>query len=150
MTVTVSVPTTPKPSDVYTTPGFHSSGGRWWSTTCEPYSQTIRCRTEIWSTHVTYDKGQFRSETGWHFNNLTYLPKMTRAQWASNPLGTTGTWTSDGRRWKTECDTPQTGRKGCRSWIWSPQVVKSTQSTTGAWMHSLHDTWVFNNIVKFR
>ncbi|GAB3816876.1 hypothetical protein GCM10028820_16870 [Tessaracoccus terricola] len=123
---TVTVTADPPQGDVYSIPGFHSVNGRWWHTTCEPYSQTIRCRTEIWAST--------NGVQGWVFNNLTYLPFMTRAQWASNPLGVTGEWTAaDGRRWRTECDTAATGRNGCRSYTWA----------TGS-------GWVFNNLVRFR
>ncbi|GAB3816866.1 hypothetical protein GCM10028820_16850 [Tessaracoccus terricola] len=122
-TVTVTAPS--DPADVYSSPGFHNVNGRWWHTQCEPYSQTIRCRTEIWTSAA--------GRSGWAFNNLTYLPHLTRAQWGSNPLANPGEFTSDSRRWRTECDTPATGRNGCRSFIWG--------EGTG---------WVFNNIVRFK
>ena len=53
-TTSPSAPPTPGGStgDVYDTPGFHRVGGRTWQTTCEPYSQTLRCRTDIWATTV--------------------------------------------------------------------------------------------------
>ena len=104
--------------DVYTTPGEHVSGGREWRTSCEPYSRTARCTTQI------------RSGGKWVFNNLTYLPSP-RAIWAGNPLATPGNHTVAGRRWYTECDTPKTGRNGCRAYIWDGRQ------------------FVFNNIVHF-
>lgn len=113
------------PGDVYSRPGFHNVNGRWWYTHCEPYSQTIRCRTDIWATN--------HGQSAWTFNNLTYLPRMTRAQWGNNPLANPGEFTSDSRRWRTECETPATGRNGCRSFVWSD-----------------HAGWVFNNIVRFK
>ncbi|GAB3812183.1 hypothetical protein GCM10028820_04680 [Tessaracoccus terricola] len=145
-------PVTPpaKPGDLYSTPGFHNVNGRWWYTECEPYSQTIRCTTEIWATSVKVEGGRFVQTNGWVFNNLTYLPHMTRAQWANNPLGVAGEWTAaDGRRWKTECDTAQTGRDGCRSWAWS-SIVASTQGADGVWSHRVTEDWVFNNITRFK
>ncbi len=150
---TATVTTTATPTwggDVYTTPGFHTSNGRRWFTQCEPYSQTFRCRTNIWSTLVQYKDGKFVGETDWHFNNLTYLPDMTRSEWASNPLGFAGSWRADdGRRWRTECDTAETGRNGCRSFSWSTHVT-SSKNAGGRWSHSLTNGWVFNNIVRFQ
>ncbi|MEO7587676.1 MAG: family 20 glycosylhydrolase [Arachnia sp.] len=140
---------TPTPGDVYTQPGFHLVGGRQWYTTCEAYSRTTRCRTDIWSTSVEFTRGKFVKDTGWHFNNLTYLPKMTRAQWSGNPLGHTGSFVSEGRQWRTECDTAATGRGGCRSYIWSRNVI-STQQPNGVWTYALEQDWVFNNMVLFR
>ena len=123
--------------------------GRNWYTSCEPYSQTTRCRTEIWSTQVGYVAGKFVSRTGWHFNNLTYLPNMTRAQWGSNPLANPGEFTSGNRQWRTECDTAATGRNGCRSFIWSPGTVEARTGTDGRIRYVQVDKWVFNNIVRF-
>ncbi|TRY18383.1 family 43 glycosylhydrolase [Tessaracoccus rhinocerotis] len=135
--------------DVYSTPGFHRVNGRTWHTTCEPYSQTQRCRTDIWATAVRMVDGEFVGNTGWQFNNLTYLPLLPRASWAQNPLGYSGEWTSsEGRRWRTECDTANTGRGGCRSYIWTDLVV-SRQGTDGAWTHRAGRDWVFNNQVRF-
>ncbi|AQP43624.1 LamG-like jellyroll fold domain-containing protein [Tessaracoccus flavus] len=151
-TPTPSPTPTPEPPlhvDVYSTPGFHNVNGRMWYTECEPYSQTTRCRTEIWSTTVHRVDGRFVQVTGWHFNNLTYLPRMTREQWSANPLGVPGEWTSQGRSWRTECDTPATGQNGCRSYIWT-SYVGSTLASDGRWVHSVKEGWVFNNIVRFR
>lgn len=150
-TVTKTVAPTPPggSGDLYSTPGFHVVNGRRWYTSCEPYSQTVRCRTEIWSTQAQHSGGRFTAKTGWHFNNLTYLPLMTRTQWANNPLGHTGEFTSNGRRWRTECDTAATGRNGCRSFIWSPNLVQAKKAADGSWSYYLADAWVFNNIVRF-
>lgn len=146
---TPSAPSTTQPTDIYSTPGFHIQGGRNWYTACEPYSQTTRCRTEIWSTQVDLINGAFVKNTGWHFNNLTYLPQMTRAAWQNNPLGVTGSFTSQGRQWRTECDTAVTGRGGCRSYIWTDKVG-STQQANGSWKYAKESDWVFNNMVRFR
>ncbi|GAB3811531.1 hypothetical protein GCM10028820_02920 [Tessaracoccus terricola] len=136
--------------DVYSTPGFHNVNGRWWYTECEPYSQTIRCTTDIWATQVTHENGRFVGSTDWHFNNLTYLPFMARAQWSQNPLGYAGEWTStDGRQWRTECDTAETGRNGCRSWI-QARFIAGTQGADGTWSYSWQEGWVFNNMVRFK
>src|SRR5690606_32586815 len=117
--VTVSARPTLTPVDVYTTPGKHDVNGREWFTTCEPYSQTFRCRTDIWASTVQLVDGRPTWVTGWAFNNLTYLPS-DRGLWADNPLGRETAWTAaDGRRWYTECDTATTGRNGCRSYIWT-------------------------------
>ncbi|WP_221933145.1 glycosyl hydrolase 53 family protein [Tessaracoccus rhinocerotis] len=154
-TPTVTVTATPSATppavqrDVYSTPGFHSVNGRWWYTQCEPYSRTIRCTTDIWATQVSAEGAGFVSETGWHFNNLTYLPHMTRAQWGDNPLANAGEFTSDGRQWRTECDTAQTGRNGCRSWIWASYVA-GTQNASGTWTYGWTEGWVFNNMVRFK
>ncbi|RMB61591.1 Ig-like domain-containing protein [Tessaracoccus antarcticus] len=151
-TVTVTAPPSVRPTpvgDVYSTPGFHVVNGRKWYTACEPYSRTVRCRTEIWATQVTSVNGVFVTSNGWVFNNLTYLPLMTRAQWSANPLGHATSWTAaDGRRWKTECDTVATGSNGCRSWAWTT-FVASRQNSNGTWTHFHSQGWVFNNIVRF-
>ncbi len=136
-------------TDLYSTPGLHHVNGRYWFTQCEPYSRTIRCRTDIWATQVRNVDGSFVNQTGWYFNNLTYLPYMKRAQWAGNPLGYDGSWTStDGRKWRTECDTPQTGGNGCRSFIWT-KVEQAVAQPGGGYRFDTAWAWVFNNIVRF-
>lgn len=111
--------------NVYTTEGTHHVNGREWKTRCEKYSSNIdRCFTEI------------KSSGKWVFNNLTYLPS-SRAIWSANPLaghgvyGAKTNWRSDGREWRSECDTQVSGRNGCRAYIKSG------------------GKWVFNNIVLF-
>lgn len=104
--------------DVYSTPGEHTINGREWRTWCEPYSQTARCRTEL------------KVAGKWTFNNLTYLPSA-RSLWVNNPLATPGEHVVQDRHWYTECETPRTGRNGCRSYIW------------------MKDKYVFNNLVRF-
>lgn len=139
--------------DVYSTPGHHQVNGREWRTTCEPYSQTLRCRTEIWATTVTYTNGRYVKTDGWVFNNLTYLPYMTREQWGDNPLANDSggrTFYSAGRQWKTECDTPTTGYGGCRSYILALGVVQAVQRYDGTWGYFRADKWVFNNMVRFK
>ncbi|MDO5735091.1 MAG: NPCBM/NEW2 domain-containing protein [Propionibacteriaceae bacterium] len=141
-------PSTGGPVNVYTTPGFHFVNGRHWWTTCEPYSQTTRCRTQIWSTQVEAKGGTFVSTTGWHFNNLTYLPSA-RSLWKNNPLGNTGSWTDNaGRDWMTECDTDRTGGNGCRTWIYT-HVVEATAKPGGGYSYRTAQKWVFNNLVLF-
>ncbi|MCC2593887.1 metallophosphoesterase [Tessaracoccus sp. OS52] len=143
-------PTASSPGDVYTTPGFHISGGRRWHTTCEPYSQTFRCRTDIWATQVNSVDGRYVSSNGWVFNNLTYLPMMKRDAWAGNPLGKAGEWVAaDGRRWRTECDNAVTGRNGCRSYTWTSYIA-AEQVSTGEWVYYPTENWVFNNLVRFK
>lgn len=141
-------PATPAPFDLYSTPGYHSVNGRQWFTQCESYSQTTRCRTEIWGTTVTWANGRFVSRTGWQFNNLTYLASP-RSLWAGNKLGHTNAWTTpDGRWWRTECDTPVTGSNGCRSWTKS-RVVQARPAAGGGYSYSIEAVEVFNNIVRF-
>lgn len=140
------------PVDVYSTPGYHRVNGRDWRTTCEPYSQTTRCRTEIWATLATYSNGRYTQRVGWTFNNLTYLPLMTRAAWGSNPLANSSrgkVFISGGRQWKTECDTPATGRGGCRSYIFAPNTVQAARNSDGSWRYFRSDVWLFNNMVRF-
>lgn len=150
VTVTPSGSASPGVVDVYSTPGLHEVNGRRWYTRCEPYSQTVRCRTDIWATQVRLVKGRFVSSTGWVFNNLTYLPYMTRAEWAGNPLAVAGSWTAvDGRRWRTECDTAVTGADACRSYTWS-SFVASEKLPSGSWRHFQSQGWVLNNIVRFK
>lgn len=141
------------PVDVYSTPGHHRVNGRDWRTTCEPYSQTIRCRTDIWATLVTYSNGRYTQKAAWTFNNLTYLPLMTRAAWGSNPLANSSwgkVFISDNRQWKTECDTPATGRGGCRSYIFVRNTIKSARNADGTWRYFHGDAWLFNNMVRFK
>ncbi len=132
--------------NVYITPGEHMSGGRKWRTTCEPYSATERCRTEIWSTEVVYSKGQLVKDNGWHFNNLTYK-ESKRALWKGNPLGNEGKYTINGRQWRTECETFTSGRNGCRSYIIS-DVVQATKKGN-SYIYKMVNKEVFNNIVMF-
>ncbi|MGO1384713.1 MAG: CAP domain-containing protein [Arachnia sp.] len=136
--------TTSSPSNVnvYTTPGTHHVNGRDWKTTCAPYSQTTRCTTQIWSTSVVQQNGRFMTRSGWTFNNMTYLPSA-RSLWKNNNLGNNATWTADGRRWRTECDTAVTGRNGCRSYIWGPLVVTRSSG------YAMESDWIFNNMVQF-
>lgn len=134
---------------LYTTEGQHTVNKRAWKTKCEPYSQTKRCRTEIWSTQATYKNGRFARVEGWVFNNLTYVASP-RALWAGNPLGNTNNgWTAkDGRKWKTECDTATTGRNGCRSYAWATTAT-ATAKSSGGYAFSTKNGWVFNNMVRF-
>ncbi|SHJ27066.1 hypothetical protein SAMN02745244_02111 [Tessaracoccus bendigoensis DSM 12906] len=81
---------------------------------------------------------------------MTYLPYMTRAQWANNNLGKQTSWTAaDGRRWYTECDTAATGRGACRSFTWTT-VFAATAKPGGGYTFSQENKWVFNNVVMFR
>ncbi len=132
--------------NLYITPGEHTSAGRRWRTTCEPYSQTDRCRTEIWSTEVVYRAGKLVKDNGWHFNNLTYK-ESPRALWKGNPLGNSGKYTIDGRQWRTECETLTSGRNGCRSYIVS-DVVQATKKGN-SYTYKMVRKEVFNNIVLF-
>ncbi|MDO5736698.1 MAG: S8 family serine peptidase [Propionibacteriaceae bacterium] len=148
-------PTSPSPKptetpDVYNTPGLHEINGRKWFTSCEPYSQTVRCRTMIWATQVTQVNGAFQQHNGWVFNNLTYLPHMKRAEWGANPLAVTGSWTSgEGRKWRTECDTALTGGGGCRSFITS-SVIEAKPRAGGGYSYRWVTKEVFNNMVRFQ
>ncbi len=154
-TVTVTVTATPSPSaiptypkTVYNTPGYHKENGRNWFTSCEPYSVTQRCRTLIEATTVKDVGGKFVASKGWTFNNLTYLP-APKSVWKGNPLAETLTWTTaDGRHWETKCNTPETGRNGCRSYIQAKVVAnlaKPGQPVSYGWT----TRWEFNNMVQF-
>ncbi|AQP45738.1 M23 family metallopeptidase [Tessaracoccus flavus] len=143
----ISATDTIDPALVYTTEGVHSVGGRAWRTACEPYSQTERCRTEIWANTVVQRYGTNVLQEGWAFNNLTYV-ESPRSLWADNPLGNNDEWTSDdGRKWRTECDTPATGRNGCRSYTYAT-IVSATTTSRGTTFERVTD-WTFNNIVRF-
>lgn len=133
---------------MYVTEGRHSVSGRAWETVCEPYSQTERCFTDIWATQVIKGAGGYKMVEGWTFNNLTY--KMSpRSVWAGNPLGMAGEWVSDdGRSWYTECDTAQTGRNGCRSYILAT-LFSAERNEWGLYEVEAEHKWVFNNIVRF-
>lgn len=133
--------------NIYITPGEHLKNGRKWRTTCEAYSQTQRCRTEIWSTQVVYNKGKLVKDTGWHFNNLTYKESL-RSLWKGNPLGNTGKYTINGRQWRTECDTKVSGGNGCRSYIVSDVVQATKQGNS--YTYKMVRKEVFNNIVLFK
>ena len=130
-------------ADVYTTPGGHNVNGRLWNTDCSQYSSSvIRCRTEIFANFVVREDDRYIRVHGWAFNNLTYLPS-DRAQWAGNPLAKTGSFTKDGREWRTECDTAATGRGACRSYI----KTKFAAYEDGRFVTK--NEFVFNNIVRF-
>lgn len=142
-------PTTP---DVYTIPGSYTVNGRQWRTSCAPYSQTLRCNTEIWATRTERVGSTFRTTNTWVFNNLTYLP-ASRALWAGNPLATPATkqrpHVINGRHWSTQCDTAVTGRGACRSEILATNVVQARQLANGTWQYYVVDSWQFNNMVRF-
>lgn len=135
---------TPEPEvDIYTTPGYHNVNGRQWITWCEPYSQTHRCYTNIWATQIHRSGDQFFQTNGWAFNTLTYAASP-RELWADNPLGNTGEWIgADGREWRTECDTPATGRNGCRTYA---LTSVNERTDTG---YATVKKWVVNNLVRF-
>ncbi len=145
----IATPTdaTPPTVDVYTTPGTHHVNGRDWKTTCEKYSQTTRCRTDIIATEIKLVNGKYTHVKGWTFNNLTYLPSP-RSLWKGNPLATPGNHTVAGRQWRTECDTPTTGGKGCRSYILATKIT-ATPKGAGTYTYIQRNEWVFNNIVMF-
>ncbi|AQP43879.1 hypothetical protein RPIT_02830 [Tessaracoccus flavus] len=89
-------------------------------------------------------------ERGWAFNNLTYLPFMTRAQWSANPLGYANSWkASDESLWRTECDTEVTGSNACRSYGWTT-VYHALPKPGGGYTFGQDNQWVFNNMVMFR
>ncbi len=139
--------------DIYTTDGVHNVNGRQWRTTCEPYSRTKRCRTEIFATQVSQVNGRFVQSNAWVFNNLTYAAS-SRSLWKSNPLAANGvvggelSWTAaDGRKWRTECDTPTTGRNGCRSY--SQASVVESYTASGRSGYRWVTKWILNNMVRF-
>lgn len=147
-TTTPTPPVKPTyPKTVYNTPGHQTVNGREWFTTCEKYSQTTRCTANIKATKVTSVGGKFVAKTDFVFNNLTYLP-APKALWEGNPLGNPTTWTAtNGRKWKTECNTPVTGN-GCRSYIWAnviENVARPGQPIRYAWVWK----WEFNNMVQY-
>ena len=149
-----SAPTARAETDIYGVPGIYHLHGRDWRTQCEPYSQTQRCRTEIRATQVRQVNGKFVQKTGWYFNNLTYL-SSPRALWATNPLGGYGVyggtakWTGiDGRQWRTVCDTPATGRNGCRTYA-TASVIEAYKTAAGATAYRWVTKEIFNNIVRF-
>ncbi|RMB58176.1 hypothetical protein EAX62_13245 [Tessaracoccus antarcticus] len=105
---------------IYSTPGVHLVNGRYWRTTCAVYSSTVvRCTTDIYATKVFLDRGRWYTNNDWVFNNLSYLPSP-RANWATNNLGNPGSWAgADGRQWRSECETPKTGRGACRNYAFA-------------------------------
>lgn len=153
-TPTQPTPTKPTPGDVqknpqllYVTEGEHLVNGRRWKTSCEPYSQTQRCRTEIWGTSVVQRGARFVATNGWAFNNLTYLP-LPRKTWGDNTLARTGSWNdANGRAWRTECGTPLTGSDGCRTWVQS-SVIKAVRTANGTYSYAWKTDWVMNNMVR--
>lgn len=140
----VPAPAQAATGDVYSTPGVQLINDRYWQTGCSNYSATIiRCTTDIFATKVFMENGQWYKQNTWAFNNLAYLPSARQA-WASNPLGNTGSWTStDGRTWRTECDTATTGRGACRNYI-----VATVASEAGGVVKQ-EAKEVFNSMVRF-
>lgn len=136
-------PTPPRPDSLYTTPGVHRVNGRLWVTTCEKYSQTERCRTDIWATQIRLINGKYTQVNDFVFNNMTYLPSK-RTLWKGNPLGTPGNHVVNGRQWRTECDTPATGRNACRSFILTTVI-----EVNPAGGYRQVNKYVLNNIVMF-
>lgn len=138
-----------KPFDVYTTPGTHDVNGRKWRTHCEKYSVAQRCFTDIYATTVKQVGSKFVQSNGFVFNNLTYTTSP-RKVWAKNPLGSTGSWTaSDGRQWRTECDTAVTGKGGCRSYIKADVIAAVRDSRGNTRFEWKRGQWIFNNMVRF-
>ncbi|WP_199711116.1 L,D-transpeptidase [Tessaracoccus antarcticus] len=130
---------------LYNQPGDHFVNGRYWRTSCDMYStNVVRCRTEIFATKVVKYAGNYYNHNGWVFNNLTYLPS-DEGQWAGNPLATSSDawYAPDGRKWKTECNTPATGQGGCRSYAFVSDVVNEG----GKFFRK--SSWILNNIVQF-
>jgi len=152
--VTCSTTPTKPPATVYNSAGDRVVNGRKWRTTCEPYSQTTRCRAFIEATTVSQVRGRFVVTNAYVFNNMTYLPSP-RSLWKTNPLGGKGVfkadvrWTAaDGRAWRTECDSALTGRGGCRSFATASVIETITrpgQSTRYRWTTKE----IFNNMVQF-
>ncbi|NHB83890.1 hypothetical protein G7085_02240 [Tessaracoccus sp. HDW20] len=132
--------------NIYTTPGYHTSSGRRWFTECEAYSVTERCWTSIWGSRIQQVDGRYVNRTGWMFNSLTYVASP-RSVWRGNPLATPGRHIVDGRTWVTECDTPQTGRNGCRSYILATVIVRA--GGPGRYTYAWQNQLVLNNIVLF-
>lgn len=129
--------------DVYTTPGGHTVNDRLWKTDCEMYStNVVRCRTDIFASVVVREGSNYKRVHDFVFNNLTYLPS-DREQWKGNPLATSGNFSSEGRQWRTECDTAATGAGGCRSYIRTKYVAYE------GGRYVTKDDYVFNNIVRF-
>ncbi len=129
--------------EVYTIAGERTVNGRTWRTTCENYSATARCRTDIFATTIKKTATGYQSVNDWVFNSLTYR-WSDRALWKNNPLGNTGEWTSaEGRKWRTECDTLKTGRGACRSYIWTSEISRKGVK------YVQNNVWRFNNQVLF-
>lgn len=134
-------------TDVYVTEGTHHVNGREWRTTCESYSQTERCRTEIKAHVVTIVDGQYVKTYDWAFNNLTYAASP-HALWVGNPLAGVkgGMWRADdGRSWKVDCY----GDLGnaCRAYAWV-SYVEAYEREAGL-RYRPAQGWVMNNIVRF-
>lgn len=116
-------------------------------------SDVVRCRTDIWASDVEYVNGTYRSVVGWKFNNLTYLPSV-KSRWEGNNLAQDAEWVSGGRKWRTECDTAETGRGGCRSWVWTKRTIVTTEyhangDGVSGYGRYTSEGWYFNNIVMF-
>lgn len=129
--------------EVYTIPGERTVNGRQWRTSCEEYSRTARCRTDIYATVIRKTASGYVKVNDWAFNSLTYR-WSDRGLWATNPLGYAGSWTSvEGRKWRTDCDSPATGRGACRSY------VRATVLGFKGGKYTSENVWVFNNQVLF-
>lgn len=73
-----------------------------------------------------------------------------------NPLAAGGemygkqSWiAADGRKWRTECDSANSGWNGCRSYI-QATVIESYISSTGGTAYRWVTREVFNNMVRFK
>lgn len=129
--------------EVYTIPGERTVNGRQWRTSCENYSRTARCRTEIYATVIKKTPTGYVKVNGWAFNSLTYR-WSDRALWKTNPLGHSGSWTSaEGRKWRTDCDSLATGRGACRSYLLTTVIDVENGRFVSC------NKWVFNNQVLF-
>ena len=129
---------------IYVTPGYHHVNDRYWFTECEMYSSTtVRCRTSIFASTVFKKSGVWHTQNNWVFNNLTYLPSP-EANWAGNNLGKNADWVAeDGRRWRTRCNTPETGRGACRNYVVATVAsLKNGKVEQGS-------MWLLNSMVNF-
>lgn len=136
-------------ADLYVTPGDHTVNGRQWRTTCEPYSVTERCRTEIWGSVVERRGGTYVVANGWMFNNLTYVASPYSV-WMQNSLAQSFdrlTMSGSDRTWRSECFTALTGR-GCRGWV-EATVIETQRTATGSNVYRKVDKWVLNHMIRF-
>lgn len=133
--------------DVYTAPGYHVSGGRIWSTWCEPYGTATRCWTSIKASQVALSaSGSYVVVYGWAFNNLTYVDRVSPS-WEVNPLAIPGAQTIGGRSWNVVCSVPvASGARVCQDYIWTTGV--SRVLVGGVYVFQPYAKFVYNSVVR--
>ncbi len=145
-----AVPAQAAGPDVYSTPGGQKKDGTLYKTSCAKQSnRVVRCKTNVWSSVISVKKGKYVTDKGWRLDRYTYLPSA-RKLWKKSPYAAYGkvkgkaSWTSGGKRYRSECDTKKTGKGACRAYVWTTTISRSASGG-----YAKKSAWKLNRVVKF-